>query len=1609
MFRQPLSYLLLAILFLNYAVLLVNTDTLLSETKESEYEELGYGREDVQENKKIGYKAQKTSPSEVLRPPTKERPLKGHAPPSTPPTGYVEDYVDSVTDYNDPQDIGTIDDWTKMQARDSIYSALLEAEVQGGSSPTSLYAPTAYEANSGWANPTAPYTDGSDNAYTTSGGTIVYYNFNIQDLTGSTITGVEVQAQAAYYGGGGTLGFALRWNGRASETDSQTQTITTASKSLYTYGGSTDTWGRTWAATDFTNANFGIRMMATGKIMVYFLQVRVFHTIGIYQFDREFSFNVPPLFDEAQELCIRTGQIPSETLHVDIWNISSTNWTTITNISDSDDDTWKNISLSSYMTDTTFNFRFKDSSTTSDGTGNTWQIDAVLIKYKLLSAHFLYRKNITLDHTQVAATLDDFPVLIDLEDAGLHDHAQPNGADILFAQPSGMKLAHELDTFNSTYNSTHAHLVAWVKVPSLSSTTDTVISMYYGNRTTISNPEHPEYTWANRARAVWHLNETVTDEAFTVNAHNDSASNTYHLNQDGNDDIAGLIGKGQDFDGIDDLLNLTADKSLDPKNVTLSGWFKLDTTHSSGSTTSLLIMEKYLSLDDNMHVLLVGTDYTKAEVSAGALVFKLETAQDEMYKWTRRTTWAAGTWYYFACVLDADNPVNNKIYINGVDDTNSTYAGSATSLNLAYKADWGMGGGLIDTGNLPAGEAWFTGVLDELRVARDVRAAAWIATEYNNQKNPTNFYFLGLEEHMEDLDPPEIVAFGVTDPGNGHPEFWANLTDDFSGVASVNITLNGTIYPMNFNSSSGLWTYQQSVNFTDYWTYQISNASDYASPKHFLPVSSAIKNVTFDYDAVAPSINEWVYFPDLGPNGTFNANVSEWGVGIDVVIVNITKVNEAPSTTWAYMQETPSGYINGTLSFGRGTILEFVIVANDTLGNSNTSIPHLGYVGANNAPSASNLALIPEPIHSNESLTLSYDYYDADGDGETTTEIRWYKNDVLQPALNDSSIVLASYLFKGDHWNVTVRPKDWKEFGDLQAVNTTILNTLPQVTDVSLSPLHSSVHAKITPMEEDRVFILEDEGIKLDYIFFDADPTDLDQSTIYWYNNSIRQNQYTNLTTIPASKTTPGERWYAEILPSDGEGASPVIYSRNVTIESYPEIFGYGIEVQTTAEGYYTLWVNTTDVRNEIHEVDYVLTVEALNLTLARFPIVAFNGTSGLWVLENFNLLSYLGLEEDELHDIFVSLLNTPITVNVSITTIVTYASTDYTIERVLQFDFPITDEAPPRVDNAGIEWKSSNPTNITFWATLSEWGDGIKEVLLYYDIRPLGAQTKFADLPQGPIPMSFNGTHYLATVAFSPDQIYDILFQLSVSDLAGNTNTDAYPVGWSTGGIRFTPPPIDLGPFLIIGILIIAIIGILAVVAVRVFRKTELVGVDINKVVEASQQVSPEEIRSTISEHTLGIVISTFDQLHGPIPLFVEPPILKDNFDKLIELSDRAFSAVRFVADFEREIFTVFEFDFGVLTTSISYGFSLDRPEARGGAENITLNIVVHNPYGGLVTKFADVYANDVHQIHILMNKEESEKEEIANLVVKIRETITAIIVAYEELYGPVEEFEFD
>ncbi|MHA2099908.1 MAG: DUF2341 domain-containing protein, partial [Candidatus Kariarchaeaceae archaeon] len=155
---------------------------------------------------------------------------------------------------------------------------------------------------------------------------------------------------------------------------------------------------------------------------------------------------------------------------------------------------------------------------------------------------FQYRKKINIDNTNVSGTtdLEDFPILVELHDTDLHGQVQPDGDDIIFLDILGLQLDHEIELFNQSYNSTHAHLVAWVRVPSLSATRDTIITMYYGN-STVGSQENPIGVWNSNYMGVWHLSEH--QDSFQVNTNNNDAEEvpdgTYYESGNNCDEGAG--------------------------------------------------------------------------------------------------------------------------------------------------------------------------------------------------------------------------------------------------------------------------------------------------------------------------------------------------------------------------------------------------------------------------------------------------------------------------------------------------------------------------------------------------------------------------------------------------------------------------------------------------------------------------------------------------------------------------------------------------------------------------------------------------------------------------------------------------------------------------------------------------------------------------------------------------------------------------------------------------------------------------------------------------------------------------------------------------------------
>ena len=102
-------------------------------------------------------------------------------------------------------------------------------------------------------------------------------------------------------------------------------------------------------------------------------------------------------------------------------------------------------------------------------------------------------------------------------------------------------------------------------------------------------------------------------------------------------------------------------------------------------------------------------------------------------------TYAVNTtvkWYYLVLTYDG---TNLNLYINGTSNQNISKAMTLTSGQIRI--------GTYQQGLGPT-YYYFVGTLDEPRISNIARSAAWIATEFNNQKNGTSFYQISSEHKL---------------------------------------------------------------------------------------------------------------------------------------------------------------------------------------------------------------------------------------------------------------------------------------------------------------------------------------------------------------------------------------------------------------------------------------------------------------------------------------------------------------------------------------------------------------------------------------------------------------------------------------------------------------------------------------------------------------------------------------------------------------------------------------------------------------------------------------------------------------------------------------------
>jgi len=331
---------------------------------------------------------------------------------------------------------------------------------------------------------------------------------------------------------------------------------------------------------------------------------------------------------------------------------------------------------------------------------------------------FTYRKKIEIEEDEVYGSedLDNYPLLVSLMDPDLRSVTQgglvfsETGWDIRFTTDDGTTLLeHEIELFTAS----DGELVTWVRIPSLSSSEETEIYLYFGNPSVDSDPSAPG-TWSNDFHGVWHFNGNADDASQYAN---DGTPN-------GALPAVGMIGNAYWFDGIDDNINIPNHASLNiTGDITLEAWARI----TEETEVNWVITGKHY-------------DYWLWYEDTTLRFYAGETNVIDTIALT------TDQWYHVAGTYDGSTM---KLYLDGIE-----IASKPNSTPTSNDSD-----APLTIGNYPpTPDPWnFTGDIDEVRISAHAHSGDWIKTSYRNQYNPAQFSSVESGETANDLPCGAIV------------------------------------------------------------------------------------------------------------------------------------------------------------------------------------------------------------------------------------------------------------------------------------------------------------------------------------------------------------------------------------------------------------------------------------------------------------------------------------------------------------------------------------------------------------------------------------------------------------------------------------------------------------------------------------------------------------------------------------------------------------------------------------------------------------------------------------------------------------------------------------
>lgn len=505
-------------------------------------------------------------------------------------------------------------------------------------------------------------------------------------------------------------------------------------------------------------------------------------------------------------------------------------------------------------------------------------------------AGYEYRKSITINSSQISGSSDhvNFPVMIKLTENDLRSTSNgggvenPSGYDIVFTQSDGSTLLkHELQN----YSSTTGDLLCWVKLPTLTPSSDSTIYLYYGKSGVYIDPSDT-LTWNSNYLGVWHL-EDLTDAAgaYTLTDHNTAANSS------------GYLGSAREFDGDgDDLEELNGQYYLNGlDSISISMWVKADAV---GTDKGLIYGT---DPDDSDRRIMIRQD-AAGEKGGGTNVYRTAFLLGTNNKQRHESSNGSATTNWQYLTMTNVNGSDTQFYIDGSLDTPSWFATRTGSTNKNTKL-------LIGKGSKDGATSSWDGLIDEVRVSKVELTPDWITTEYNNMTAPGSFLTVSTANELPFLSDIESIALSYQSNDPATQVTNSIACHDYSefNLDSANVWISTA-----YLSSEDTLTYSTTAGITGSW-HDLSGTLRLTGNASIADYTSALKEIYYQNSAVSPNTTTRVVSFKISDGGGFFSSTVTRNITIGATN-NAPALASIEGTTLAYTDGDPDTVITSALA-----------------------------------------------------------------------------------------------------------------------------------------------------------------------------------------------------------------------------------------------------------------------------------------------------------------------------------------------------------------------------------------------------------------------------------------------------------------------------------------------------------------------------------------------------------------------------------------------------------------------------------------------------------------------------------------------------------------------